>query len=284
MSASDYGVVSSTFPSHAEAARIGDVLLAERLAACVQFITVESRYAWKGEIKSESEVMLLAKTRASLFDPAITRIKSLHPYELPEIIAQALAGGHEPYLDWIATETGDISETVVHFWFDELTPEDWFGGGEKVDLAVKEHFSALYRDWSQSPPVPHTARQMLAQILVFDQFPRNLFRGTAQAFATDARALKISQNAIAHGLDVHLLAPAQRQFLYMPLMHAEDADAQAQSVAMFEKLGNAQALDFARAHQDVIARFGRFPGRNAALGRASTPEEKAFLQNEPQRF
>ena len=83
---------------------------------------------------------------------------------------------------------------------------------------------------------------------------------------------------------MHLLASAERQFLYMPLMHAEDAAVQAQSVAMFEKLGNAQALDFACAHQAVIERFGRFPGSNAAQGRASTPEERALLKNEPQRF
>ena len=104
--ASTIGVVTSTFANREDARRVADALLAERLAACVQLIDVESHYTWKGETRSEPEVMLMAKTRADLFAPAIARIKALHPYEMPEIVAQKFSAGHAPYLDWIAAETG----------------------------------------------------------------------------------------------------------------------------------------------------------------------------------
>ena len=103
--ASHYGVITSTFPNRADAVHVADALLAEKLAACVQLLEIESRYAWKGETRSDPEVMLLAKTRAELFARVIDRIKALHPYETPEIVAQRFSTGYAPYLDWIAAET-----------------------------------------------------------------------------------------------------------------------------------------------------------------------------------
>jgi periplasmic divalent cation tolerance protein len=100
-----YGIVTSPFANREDARRVAGVLLAEKLAACVQLLEIESHYVWKGEARHEPEVMLLAKTRADLFECAIQRIKALHPYEVPEIVAQKFAAGFGPYLDWIGTET-----------------------------------------------------------------------------------------------------------------------------------------------------------------------------------
>ena len=104
--ATSYGIVSSAFANREDARRVAGALLAEKLAACVQFLEVESHYVWKGERMAEPEVMLVAKTRTDLFDRAIARIKALHPYDLPEIVAQNLSAGFTPYLAWIAENTG----------------------------------------------------------------------------------------------------------------------------------------------------------------------------------
>jgi periplasmic divalent cation tolerance protein len=103
--ASSYGIVSSAFANREDARRVAGALLAEKLAACVQLMEIESHYAWKGAIRHEPEVMLLAKTRSALFPHVIERIKALHPYEMPEIVAQNFSAGFAPYLDWIAAET-----------------------------------------------------------------------------------------------------------------------------------------------------------------------------------
>ena len=103
--ASSYGIVSSAFANREDARRVAGALLAEKLAACVQLMEIESHYVWKGETRYEPEVMLLAKTRSELFARAIERIKALHPYETPEIVAQNFSAGFQPYLDWIEAET-----------------------------------------------------------------------------------------------------------------------------------------------------------------------------------
>jgi len=102
---SAYGTITSTFANREDARRVAGTLLAEKLAACVQLMDIESHYAWKGEVRHEPEVMLIAKTRADLFARVIARIKTLHPYETPEIVAQQFSAGFAPYLDWIGTET-----------------------------------------------------------------------------------------------------------------------------------------------------------------------------------
>ncbi|HMN45593.1 MAG TPA: DUF924 family protein [Povalibacter sp.] len=173
-------------------------------------------------------------------------------------------------------------EEVIRFWFDELTPQQWFVRDDAVDRSIRERFLPLYESVSAHPAevVPTTARQALATVLVLDQLPRNLFRGSARAFATDARALAIAEQAVASGWDRELSAP-QRMFLYMPFQHAEDREIQSRSVALFAALGVEQSLDYAHRHQEVIERFGRFPHRNAALGRESTREEMEFMKHHP---
>ena len=172
-------------------------------------------------------------------------------------------------------------EMVLEFWFHELKPDQWFAKSDASDAQIRTRFAGLYEQvanldldaWS-------SAREHLAAVIVLDQFPRNMFRGAARAFATDAKALAISRQAIERQLDREL-NPQQRQFLYMPWQHSESADDQARSVALFEQLGLEDALDYARRHKEVIDRFGRFPHRNAALQRASTDEERAFVVSTP---
>lgn len=173
---------------------------------------------------------------------------------------------------------------VIDFWFRELTPKQWFAdGGPELDARVRARFGALveaarrgaFDHWATAP------RGRLALILVLDQFPRHVFRGTSDAFASDATAQALAREGIAAGMDEDLTL-AERQFFYMPLMHAEDREVQALSVARFTALRDAAqaALGFALDHRDVVERFGRFPHRNAMLGRASSTEEQAFLASE----
>jgi uncharacterized protein (DUF924 family) len=167
---------------------------------------------------------------------------------------------------------------VMDFWFKDLTPEQWFGGDATVDAAVKLRFHALHDELKYALPSLHVldAEGHLAAVIVFDQFARNMYRGTANAFCTDSLARALVEHALDHKLDEPLTV-VQRQFLYMPFMHSENADFQHRSVALFSSLEQDVALNFARQHQDVIKRFGRFPQRNAALGRTSTAAEQEFL-------
>lgn len=169
-------------------------------------------------------------------------------------------------------------DAVLGFWFDELTPAQWFVANAEVDREIAQRFGDVYPLLATALPEgwPATARGQLAAVIALDQFPRNMFRGTARAFATDATALRIARAAIDAGLD-RQLAGVQRQFLYLPFQHSEQAPDQERSVALYAALGNAQALDFALRHKAIIDRFGRFPHRNGALGRPSTAEETAFL-------
>ncbi len=174
--------------------------------------------------------------------------------------------------DWIAD--------VLGFWFDELTPQDWFESRPALDNAIKARFLALHEEIAAaSPPeVRKEAEPALAAIIALDQFPRNMFRGTARAFATDPFAVELSRNALDQGLDAKL-SPVQRQFTAMPLMHSENMADQERCVAVFAGLGNAEALRLAEEHRDIIARFGRFPHRNRVLGRQTSEEERLFLDS-----
>jgi uncharacterized protein (DUF924 family) len=172
--------------------------------------------------------------------------------------------GHEPA--WV--------DAVLRFWFDECGPRQWFARDDAFDAALRERFGALHEhlaggDW---PIGADTPRHALAAIVVLDQFSRNLHRGDAQAFANDRRARKLADDAIEQGFD-NEMTPAQRLFLYLPFEHGESLADQHRAVALVEALGNAEWTRYAIAHRDLIERFGRFPHRNAALGRASTPEE-----------
>jgi uncharacterized protein (DUF924 family) len=175
-------------------------------------------------------------------------------------------------------EVHDEAETVLRFWFDEVPADKRFAKDPALDATITERFAGLRhrllrtdaQGWRASP------RVLLAAIIVLDQFSRNIFRGKAEAYDGDGLALSLTEEAIAHGWETDMQV-AERQFLYMPMMHAEDAVVQLKSLQHFADLGDAEALRFAKDHADVIARYGRFPSRNAALGRVSTPAEEEYL-------
>lgn len=163
---------------------------------------------------------------------------------------------------------------LLHFWFHTLDAKQWFARSDTVDAALRQRFGRLLVALGRRPAReflsdPLTAR---AAVLLFDQCPRNLRRGRADAFAFDPLARAIAKGAIARGWDKGL-ALHERQFLYMPLMHSESADDQISSLRLYARLGNAFILGFARDHAAMVRRFGRFPHRNAVLGRASTAAE-----------
>ncbi len=194
--------------------------------------------------------------------------------------ASATPGAHRPE----AAGHGTAAD-VLRFWFDESTPAQWFQKDDGFDAAIRGRFGALLRRAAQGE-LAHWrtgADGRLAEVIVLDQFSRNVLRGERAAFAQDGMALVLAQEAIAQGLDA-ALPPERRAFLYMPFMHSESAQVQAESVRLFTALGNANNLDFAQRHQVIVERFGRFPHRNAVLGRSSTAEEIAFLQEPGSSF
>ena len=173
-------------------------------------------------------------------------------------------------------------DDVLGFWFDELKPKDWWSGAPGIDARVHERFAGVLARLSETPPEPESldARGHVAAVIVFDQFSRQLHRGSPLAFANDPRARALTRDAVDRGLDV-ALTPQQRQFLYMPLMHSESVDDQLRSIALFTMLGVDGGLRSAEDHRRTIDRFGRFPYRNAVLGRESTDEERVFLVEHP---
>ena len=174
---------------------------------------------------------------------------------------------------------------VLDFWFRELTREQWFRRDDHVDQTILIRFRALHDSLAGQdlPPRAATARHALAAVIVLDQFPRNMFRGTPRAFATDTQARAVAQAALEAGLDTPLTTN-ERLFLYLPLEHSEDPEDQRLAVALMSALGDAELTRYAIAHQTIIDRFGRFPHRNAILGRPSTPEEIAFLKEPDSAF
>jgi len=169
-------------------------------------------------------------------------------------------------------------EDVIHFWFEELKPADWFGADQRVDARIRERYEELYERLRAVPSDSYaTAQACLAAVIVLDQFPRNIYRNSPRAYEADDRALSISQYAISREFD-QKLTPQQKTLLYMPWQHSESPTAQARSIDLFAQLGDKGALGYARRHKEVIDRFGRFPHRNAVLGRPSTAEELEFLQ------
>jgi uncharacterized protein (DUF924 family) len=202
------------------------------------------------------------------------------------------------------SETGAEAEALLEFWFGHEPLEGdalarrmrtWFAADPAFDAELRARFAPLVRDaaearldaWAAQP------RRRLALILLLDQLPRNLHRGEARAFATDARALAWTLSGIEAGLD-RSLAPLERAFFYMPMQHAEDLAVQERSVAAFRALAReappalrstlADSAAYAERHRDLVARFGRFPHRNRVLGRASTVDEERFLAEGGERF
>ncbi len=177
------------------------------------------------------------------------------------------------------------AQTILHFWFTELGPKQHFAKDAALDEAIRTRFGATLESaarcelfaWRATP------EGRLAEVLVLDQFSRNVYRDTARAFAQDALALALAQELVANGQDRDLPA-AQRIFAYMPYMHSESALVHTQAAALFDQAGMEDTLRFELAHKAIIDRFGRYPHRNALLGRESTPEELAFLSGPGSSF
>lgn len=176
------------------------------------------------------------------------------------------------------TETITHPADVVVFWFAPDVRPLWFAATPHFDEQLRARFLGTYQaaaagqltDWEATP------EGALALVIVLDQFPLNLFRGQPESFATEAAARRVADRTIARGFD-RAVPPIQRQFLYLPFMHSEALADQDRSVRLYQQPGLEEGLRFARHHRDLIVRFGRFPHRNAILGRISTPEELAYL-------
>lgn len=169
----------------------------------------------------------------------------------------------------------DWVPAVLNFWLNEVGPEGWYDSTEEMDARLMHLFSALW-EAQKGKPVSEflaDADTALAGIILFDQFPRNMFRHEARAFATDALALEIAKAAVDRGYDDEFVEGA-RSFFYLPFMHSENLADQDRCVALFSGPGFDENLRFAHMHRDIIARFGRFPHRNKVLGRETLPEEE----------
>ncbi|MBS0347334.1 MAG: DUF924 domain-containing protein [Proteobacteria bacterium] len=177
------------------------------------------------------------------------------------------------------------SEAVLDFWFKESTPKQWFARSDEFDRLIAARFGAVYAAAASGElhAWRSTADGRLAEIIVLDQFSRNLFRGDPRAFACDGMALVLAQDAVAAGADLELPV-ARRAFLYMPYMHSESALIHTHAVRLFSQPGLESNLDFELRHKAIIDRFGRYPHRNAVLGRPSSPEEITFLQTPGSSF
>lgn len=174
---------------------------------------------------------------------------------------------------------------VLDFWFSAEARERWFDARPAFDQRLRKTFAQLYaraatgdlQSWQ------NTAEGCLALVILLDQMPRNMFRGDARAFSTDPKALRVAEHALAQGFDHHL--PAERkQFLYLPFMHSESVANQLRALALCERAGLSEARRSAEDHLRIIRRFGRFPHRNAVLGRRSSEVERAFLEERPGSF
>lgn len=176
-------------------------------------------------------------------------------------------------------------EELLGFWFGELSYQQWFKRDDAVVATIVGRFRDLHQRMADEPmpdslPGP---REVLARIVALDQLPRNLHRGTPRAFATDAKALELARRAVAAGLDAGM-SLHERLFVYLPFEHSEALADQDSSVRLFAALGDAELSRFAERHREIIVRFGRFPHRNAILGRTSTAEEIVFLQEPNSAF
>ncbi|WP_311063850.1 DUF924 family protein [Halomonas sp. DWK9] len=177
------------------------------------------------------------------------------------------------------------AQAVLAFWFQTLTPAEWFKKDPSIDQRITERFSGVLAkaaacecyEWRT------TAHGRLAEIIVLDQFSRNIYREEARAFANDTLALALAQEAVS-SCDDQPLSAVERSFLYMPYMHSESAAIHRIAMQLFDQPGLENNLDFEKRHKAIIDRFGRYPHRNAVLGRTSTPEEVEFLKQPGSSF
>jgi uncharacterized protein (DUF924 family) len=175
-------------------------------------------------------------------------------------------------------------DDVLRFWFKDLSADQWWRKDETLDARIRERFLQLHaRILAQDAPQLRAPRTALATVIVLDQFSRNMFRGDARAYAADPLARRLAKQAIATGLDA-AMTKDERLFLYMPLQHSEDAGDQQLGFELTAALGNDASTRFALAHKRIIDRFGRFPHRNAVLGRVSTADEIASLREPMSSF
>ena len=174
---------------------------------------------------------------------------------------------------------------IIDFWFNALKPAQWFKASFELDHLIRERFSAVHLAASRCETYGWrvTAVGRLAEIIVLDQFSRNIHRGTPKAFETDPLALALVQTAVAQGADMALSVDEQA-FLYMPYMHSESPLIHVEAVRLFSAPGLEKSLSSEQKHKAIIDRFGRFPHRNAILRRPSTPEEIAFLEGPGSSF
>jgi uncharacterized protein (DUF924 family) len=176
-------------------------------------------------------------------------------------------------------------QTIIDFWFDEIDPASWWRKDTEFDDMIRRRFAAVHRaatagelsEWRDRP------QGRLAEIIVLDQFSRNLYRDDPRAFSCDGMALVLAQETVRGGYDRELYPP-MRTFVYMPYMHSESAVLHEQAVKLFDQPGMESNLDFEYRHKSIIDRFGRYPHRNQVLGRTSTAEELAFLQQPGSSF
>jgi uncharacterized protein (DUF924 family) len=169
----------------------------------------------------------------------------------------------------------DWVEEVYRFWYE--APEHWFGPDPSFDAEIRRRFTELYETLKREAPLALSPRWSVAAVIVLDQCPRNMFRGTVQEFATDSQALSIARSALSDGADQQIRVD-EKLFLYMPFMHSEDPATQKRSVGLFASLDIPEVLKAAKEHKLVIDKFGRFPHRNNVLGRTSTAEEIVYLK------
>ncbi|GAB2795014.1 DUF924 family protein [Halomonas shantousis] len=176
-------------------------------------------------------------------------------------------------------------EDVLEFWFETLAPRQWFVKDEALDSEIARRFGDLLAAAGRCElwPWRRTDAGRLAEIVVLDQFPRNVHRGTPDAFANDPLALALAQEAVAQGVDSRL-DPDRRAFVYMPFMHSESLAIHEQALRLFDQPGLEGSLDYERRHHAILVRFGRYPHRNAVLGRLSSEAEQAFLETPGSSF
>lgn len=173
---------------------------------------------------------------------------------------------------------------VLHFWFEELSADQWFAKSDPLDAKIHARFLSLHECLLENDALGVSMpREILAAVLVLDQFSRNLFRGIPSAFASDPVARRLANLAIEQGFDLSMTVQ-ERVFLYLPFEHSEALADQKKSVALITSLGNEYWTRYAIAHKEIIERFGRFPHRNAVLDRVSSPDEIELLKDPTKSF
>jgi len=176
-------------------------------------------------------------------------------------------------------------QDVTSFWFDELTPKQWWVQDDTIDVLIRQRFASLHAITAKGKLLSWRgeAEGRLAEIIVLDQFSRNIYRGSPLAFACDDLALELAQEAIVLGSD-QMLPTEKRAFLYMPYMHSESKAVHDEAAWLFSQPGMERNLEFEYKHKVIIDRFGRYPHRNKILDRESTPEEIDFLKQPDSAF